>query len=217
MVDAMTVRALEPADIRATGALLAEAMDDDPAYSFLFPRRQNRPAGLEDFFERNLRTHLPYRCTYVGVVGRAVVATVTMRPPGGVRISMRTMIRRGLLPFAFAHGLGAVRRLFTLKDTYDAIESRLARGERHWLVHMMAVESGRQGRGLGSHLLKFVLDATVDARTTGEKPLAVLSTHKERNVVFYERAGFEVDGVQSMSLMGEAPYRVWSMRRRPRT
>jgi GNAT superfamily N-acetyltransferase len=218
MVDsAMVIRALEAMDIRATAALLAEAMDDDPAYSFLFPRGQNQRAALAEFFERNLRTHLPYRCTYVGVVGRAVVATVTMRPPDGVPISMLTMIRRGLLPFAFARGLGAVRRLLTLKDTYDAVESRLARGERHWLVHMMAVDPACQGRGLGSQLLQFVLEATVDARSRGAKPLAILTTHKERNVVFYERAGFDVDGVQSMSLMGEASYSVWSMRRRPRT
>jgi GNAT superfamily N-acetyltransferase len=218
MVDsAMAIRALEPADIRATAALLARAMDDDPAYRFLFPRGQSRVAGLEDFFARNLRTHLPYRCTYVGAIGRAVVATVTMRPPDGVSISMRTMIRRGLLPFAFAHGPGAVRRLLTLKNAYDGIESRLARGERHWLVHMMAVDSARQGRGFGSRLLDGILNATVDARTNGERPLALLTTHKERNVVFYERAGFEIDGMQSMSLMGEAPYPVWSMRKRPRT
>jgi GNAT superfamily N-acetyltransferase len=213
----MTVRALEPADIRATAALLAQAMADDPAYGFLFPRGRDQRAGLEDFFARHLRTHLPYRCTYVGVVGGAVAATMTMRPPGGVRISMLTMIRRGLLPFASAHGLRAVRRLLALKDTYDAIESRLAGGERHWLVHMMAVDPARQGRGLGSHLLHFVLDATVEAPTNGERPLALLTTHKERNVAFYERAGFEVDGVQSTSLMGEPPYPVWSMRRRPRT
>ncbi len=66
---AAAIRSLEPEDIGATAALLAKAMDDDPAYDFLFPRGQDRRAGLEDFFARNLRTHLPYRCTYVGVVG----------------------------------------------------------------------------------------------------------------------------------------------------
>ncbi len=218
MVDsAMEIRALEPEDIGATAALLAKALDDDPAYNFLFPRGQNRLAGLEDFFARHLGTHLPYRCTYVGVVGPAVVATVTMRPPGGVSITVLTMIRRGLLPFAYAHGMRAIRRLLILKDTYDAIEARLARGERHWLVHMMAVDPACQGRGVGSHLLQFVLDATVDAGTVGAQPPALLTTHKERNVVFYERAGFEVDDVEDVSLMGNASYSVWRMRRRPRS
>jgi GNAT superfamily N-acetyltransferase len=214
---AVTIRPLEPEDIGATAALLAKAMDDDPAYTFLFPGGEDRRGGLEDFFARNLRTHLPFRCTYVGVVGPTVVATVTMRPPDGVSISLLTMIRRGLLPFAYAHGLGAVRRLLILKDAYDAIEARLAHGERHWLVHMMAVDPARHGRGFGSQLLNLILEATVDARTTESMPPAVLTTHKKRNVVFYERAGFEVDDVRDVSLMGEAPYSVWSMRRRPRS
>lgn len=213
---AIAIRALEPQDIGATAAVLAQAMADDPAYCFLFPRGQDRLAGLEDFFAGNLRTHLPYRCTYVGVVGPTVVATVTMRPPDGVSISVATMIRRGLLPFAYAHGLRAVRRLLILKGAYDAIETRLARGQRHWLVHMMAVAPACHGRGLGSQLLDFILDGTVDAPTTEGMPPAVLTTHKRRNVVFYERAGFAVDDVRDVSLMGEAPYSVWSMRRLPR-
>jgi GNAT superfamily N-acetyltransferase len=164
-----------------------------------------------------LRTHLPYRCTYVGVVGPTVVATATMRPPEGVSISMLTMLRRGLLPFAYARGLQAVRRLLILKGAYDAIETRLARGERHWLVHMMAVAPACHGMGLGSRLLRFIMDATVDARRTEGLSPAVLTTHKKRNVVFYRRAGFAVDDVRDVSLMGEAPYSVWSMRRRPRS
>jgi GNAT superfamily N-acetyltransferase len=212
----ISIRPLGRDDVGATAALLAQAMDEDPAYSFLFPRGHGRRARLEDFFARNLRTHLPYRCTYVGVVGPTVVATITMRPPEGISISLWTMIRRGLLPFAYAHGLRAVQRLLILKGAYDAIEARLARGARHWLVHMMAVDPARHGRGVGSQLLKFTLDATVDATTTEDTPPAVLTTHTKRNVVFYERAGFEVDDVRDVSLMGEAPYSVWSMRRRPR-
>jgi GNAT superfamily N-acetyltransferase len=211
---AMIVRALEPADVGATAALLAAAMADDPAYAFLFPRAHtNRGAGLQEFFAGNLRTHLPYRCTYVGVDGHRVVATVTMRPPEGFSISVLTMIRRGLLPFALAHGRRAVQRLFALKDAYDAIESRLARGDRHWLVHMMGVEPARQGRGLGSRLLESVLEATADSRIAVGAPPALLTTHQERNVIFYQRAGFEVDGVEEVALTGEPAYRVWRMRR----
>lgn len=209
----MIVRALEPREIGATASLLAKAMDDDPAYRFLFPRGGERRAGLEDFFARNLRTHLPYRCTYVGLLGREVVGTVTMRPPDGFSISVLTMLRRGLLPFALAHGRRAVQRLFALRDTYDAIEKRLARDERHWLVHMMAVDPARHGTGLGTHLLDRVLEMTAGAQATGRESPALLTTHKERNVAFYRRTGFAVHRVEDVSLMGDAPYTVWSMRR----
>ncbi len=208
------VRALEAADIPATATMLAAALDDDPAYRFLFPRADERADGLKDFFAGNLRTHLPYRCTRVALDDGQLVGTVTLRPPEGFSISLWTMLREGLIPFGVAHGTSAVQRLFALKKTYDALETRLSRGERHWHVHMMAVDPQRQGRGIGAGLLQEVLAQTADAAATAEeRPPAVLTTHKERNVVFYERAGFEVDEVQAVSMPRTAPYRVWSMRR----
>jgi GNAT superfamily N-acetyltransferase len=207
------VRLLEPRDVGATARLLAAAFHDDPAYGFLFPRSEARPAGLRDFFARNLRTHLPYRCTCVVLAGAAIAGTVTFRPPDGFSISVLTMVRRGLLPFALAHGLPSVRRLFAVKKAYDGIEARLSAGGRHWLVHMMAVDPAAQGGGLGSFLLRRVLEATVDACAANGGPPAILTTHKERNVAFYERAGFEVAALEHVTLLGEPAYPVWCMRR----
>jgi GNAT superfamily N-acetyltransferase len=210
----LTMRQLVLGDVHATAAVLAAALDDDPAYQFLFPDARRRREGLADLFARNLQTHLPYRCTSVAVDGGRVVGTVTLRPPEGFAISLWTMVRQGLIPFALAHGRLAVRRLFALKKTYDDLEARLARGDRHWLVHMMAVDPDRQGRGVGSRLLEHVLARTTDEATSAAP--SVLTTHRERNVVFYERAGFVVDGVQRISMSSETPYRVWGMRRLPR-
>jgi len=211
----MFVRRLELGDIEATAVVLAKAMDDDPAYRFLFPRDADRPTGLADFFARNLRTHLAYRCTYVGVANGAVVATVTLRPPEGFVISLPTMLRRGLLPFAWSHGHRAVKRLLLLKSTYDAIEARLADAGPNWLVRMMAVEPAVQGQGLGTQLLREVLSSRDAEHSTERSPLTVLTTHTQRNVVFYERAGFAVDRVEEVTFMGAERYSVWSMRRGP--
>jgi ribosomal protein S18 acetylase RimI-like enzyme len=194
----------------ATAAMLASTFDDDAAYRYLFPRAETRARGLADFFARNLRTHLPYRCTYVAYERTGEpLATVTLRPPGGVPISMLTMVRRGLLPFALAHGGGAVKRLLWLKDTYDALEARASRAAPYWHVHMMAVRRDRQGQGVGSALLRRVLEQTV-LRTAHA---AVLSTHLPENVVFYRRASFEVIGEEQLTPPGADAYTVWSMRR----
>ena len=92
--------------------MLAHAFANDAAYSFLFPAADTRAAGLLQFFEGNLRTHLPHACTFVALdAAERAIATVTLRPPAGIQISLWTMLRRGLLPFAIAHGGGAVRRL----------------------------------------------------------------------------------------------------------
>jgi len=134
---------LEPKDILATAALLAEAMDDDPAYAFLFPKPSERRRGLGDFFARNLRTHLPYRCTSVLTVGGDVAATATLRPPAGIPISLWTMLRRGLIPFAAAHGVSAVQRLLKLKNVYDDARSE-PRERRSPLVR--AHDGGHAGK-----------------------------------------------------------------------
>jgi GNAT superfamily N-acetyltransferase len=197
--------------VRRAAAILADAMDDDPAYRYLMPNAVTRTRGLRDYFARSLRTYLPHRCTYVALEAGDASGTVTLRPPGGIDISTLTMIRRGLLPFAATRGIAAVRRLFALKDAYDRIEARLSGGRPHWYVHMMAIDPPRQGRGIGSALLTDVLAATADAH--GARHPVLLTTHKERNVAFYRRAGFEVIDQQEVALDGAAPYPVWGMRR----
>jgi GNAT superfamily N-acetyltransferase len=187
-------------------------MEDDPAYAYLMPDRATRRRGLRDYFARSLRTHLVHHCTYLAMDGGVASGTVTVRPPGGIHISTLTMIRRGLLPFALAHGMAAVRRLFALKDAYDRLEARLSAGGPHWWVHMMAVDPSKQGRGIGTAFLAGVLATTADARGSARLPV-LLTTHNERNVQFYRRAGFEVIDVQELALEEAAPYRVWGMRR----
>jgi ribosomal protein S18 acetylase RimI-like enzyme len=202
------------------GSLLAQALDDDPAYRFLFPSPEARRRGLADLFRRNLRTHLPYRCTYVLTRPNAststreleVVATVTIRPPGGVLISLATMIRRGLVPFVVHNGPLAVKRLLALMKVYDEIEAQMARGESHRLVHMMAVAPGEQGRGLGTRLLEEALALSTRASTDPRLPV-LLTTHKEANVVFYRKLGFAVADERRLTLPGAPAYPVWSMRR----
>lgn len=201
----------EPRVLRVA-AILADAMDDDPAYRYLMPEARSRPSGLRDYFARSLRTYLPHGCTYIDLDEGIASATVTLRPPGGIHISTLTMIRRGLLPFGRAHGMAAVRRLFALKDAYDRLEERLTGRGPHWWVHMMAVEPSRQGRGMGSALLARTL-ATAPRAQGSERHPVLLTTHNERNVAFYRRAGFEVVDVQQVALEGARPYPVWGMRR----
>jgi hypothetical protein len=205
--------ALRDADVKVTAAMLADAFEVDAAYRYLFPDPRRRPRGLSDFFARNLRTHLPHRCTHALLdAQQRPYATVTLRPPGGIKVSSLTMLRRGLLPFAFAHGRGAVERLFWLKRCYDALEARAARDAPHFYVHMMAVAPEQQGRGHGSRLLERIL-----ARELTRAPgiATVLTTHLARNLVFYQRAGFELIGEQIMQPPDSEPYTVWSMRREP--
>ena len=208
----LSVTPVTAAQLPIIAPLLAAAFDDDPAYRFLFPHAATRPSGLADFFARNLGTHLPYRCTYVATEDASVVGTVTIRPPGGVPISLATMLRRGLIPFAWSQGPRAVKRLLLLKREYDALEERAMGSEPHRLVHMMAIAPNRQGRGLGTRLLADAIALSVRARGAASLPI-LLTTHTERNVAFYRRSTFAITERSELALAGAAAYPVWIMRR----
>ena len=128
-------------------------------------------------------------------------------------MSPLTMLRRGLLPFAIRNGHGSVRRLLRLKRAYDEIEEQVTRGRPHLLVHMMAVVPERQGSGFGTSLLKEAIALSVDAHRAASLPV-VLTTHTERNVVFYRRSGFAVAESREVKFDGARAYPVWSMSRR---
>lgn len=202
---------MEEGDVPKVAALLGRALGADPAYAFVFPDRATRVDALADLLGRNLRVHLPYRCTHVLVEGRDIVGTVTVRPPGGVPISLLTKIRHGLLPFTVRHGLSGTKRLLDIAALYDRLEAQMARSP-HWHVHMMGVEPDRQGKGRGTALLKQVFEETDRSAAVP----TVLTTHEERNVFFYRRFGFEVSELRTVR-PGAVAYPVWCMRRAPPT
>ncbi len=103
-----TIQPLTTALVPQTAALLAAALDDDPAYDFLFPAGPGKRGALTDFFTGHLGNHVPHRCSFVRLDDRGQVeATVTVRPPGGIAIAGRKLLL-GLLRLAWAHGPSAV-------------------------------------------------------------------------------------------------------------
>jgi hypothetical protein len=56
---------MDAAHVRPSARLLVAAMEVDPAYRYLLPREKERAAGLQTFFEGNLRLHVPHRCIHV--------------------------------------------------------------------------------------------------------------------------------------------------------
>jgi len=208
----LQVAPLEARNVPAVAAMLARSFEVDAGYRYLFPDAATREPGLADFFHRNLGIHLPYGCTRVAVDDSGPVATVTIRPPGGVRISAWMMLTRAIVPMAITRGVSLVRRLLWLKENYESLEHELGRGRPYWHVHMMAVRDDRQGSGLGSHVLR----AALSGCGTHDASLPILlTTHLEKNVVFYRRAGFDVAFERTMHPPSSAAYTVWAMRRDP--
>jgi GNAT superfamily N-acetyltransferase len=206
-VDPLEMMPLERAQVPSAARLLARALFDDPAYAAILPDAGTREARLERFFEGHLANHVPHRCSYADADGDGVRATVTVRPPGGLRVP-GLRLAAGLARLALAYGTGVVRRTLAVRDVYDALERRCAGGAPYWHVHMMAVRPELQGKGVGGALLRDALRTC--ARTAA--PI-VLTTHKAINVRFYLREGFFVTHEEQVSPAGASPYTVWCMRR----
>lgn len=194
--------------VAAAADVLARAMEVDPAYRHLLPG-EDRERGLRRLFAGNLAAHLPYECSWTWTEAERVVATVTVRPAGGVTLPLVVQLRHGLAAFAWRHGWPVVRRLRWLKRTYDALEHEVSGGAPHRLVHMMAVHPDHQGTGVGGRLLREVLARTLE----GEGCPVWLTTHLPRNVTFYERAGFEVVDHRTVRPPEGSAWPVWAMRR----
>jgi len=189
-------------------ALLAESLFDDPAYAFVFPDARTRRVGLERFFRLHLGNHLLHRCTFVDdTEDLPVAATVTLRPPGGIRVTRLAQLTAAS-KFVAAVGPGPLKRLLQIARLYEELERAAAGGRPYWHVHMMAVAPSRRGRGVGRALLERALDT----RAGATEPV-VLTTHKPLNVRFYERAGFRVVAEQRVAPDRRQGHPVWSMRR----
>jgi ribosomal protein S18 acetylase RimI-like enzyme len=194
------VRRATDDDVDAMAAQLARTFYDDPVTSHIFRNERRREAGLRVYFRTQMRAdYLPFGGCYTteGHAGSAIWAPAGKPLHTGLG-AVFTMLP--VLPYV-ATNLGVTLRLLAL------VESKHPR-EPHWYLATLGTAVDRQGTGVGSALLRPVLEHC-DAEGTP----CYLESSKERNVPFYRRHGFEV--VEEVPLPGDGPP-VWTMWREPR-
>lgn len=197
------VRRADEADIPAMAAVLARAFVRDPFFSWL--------AG--DAPERNLRMRLGW----AGILRHASAGldeTWTTDDMAGVAIWLPPERRASsfldslrLVP-ALAR-LTGWRRLREVSAATELLEQRRHAQVHapHWYLAALGVEPERQRQGIGGALLRLVLD-----RADADRTPAYLETATARNVLLYERHGFEV--VEEL-ILPRTDVRGWLMLRPP--
>ncbi len=188
------------ADIPALTAMLVRAFDDDPVANFMFAGDGRRRRGLHAFFAAQLkRVYLPDGNIYTTDErdGVAIWGSPQRKRNGTLELVQ-------LLPALPSLVSGRMHRALRLLFEIDNLHPK----EPHWYLATLGTEPSRQGKGIGSTLLRTVL-----ARVDEEGAPAYLESSKERNVALYARFGFEVtDEFRSKS--GAPP--IWRMWREPR-
>ena len=180
---APVVRRATRDDIPELAAVLTRAFARDPFYLFLAGDASERSSRMRDGWRGILTyasAHLSDTWTTHDHAGVAL-----WLPPGYAGPSFVDSLR--VMP-ALAR-LAGWRRLRLIADAVGTLERRRHRHvpRPHFYLSALGVEPERQGEGIGSALLRPTLDRC-DARGIP----AYLETATARNVLLYERLGFEV-------------------------
>jgi GNAT superfamily N-acetyltransferase len=198
-VDRAVRRATE-ADVAPMVSMLVRAFEDDPVAMFMFCVPRRRRKALKRFFSIQLeQDYLRFGevWTTEDRSGAAIWA-----PPSKPRPGMRDLF----------HVLPLLRELFPLRHVREALRAlfvveSLRPRVPHWYLATIGTDPELQGHGIGSALMKSVLER-IDA--AGEP--AYLECSKEQNVPFYARFGFSV--TRELTAVQGAP-RIWLMWREP--
>jgi GNAT superfamily N-acetyltransferase len=198
-IDGSDIRKLTHDDVPRIAQALARAFEDDPVMSWIFRDDSERIARLERAFGLFLRRiWLPQDECYA--TDRLFGAALWL-PPGKWHLGPGAQLR--LLPSMIAV---TGRNLVRLGTVLQFIEKRHP-SEPHYYLAVLGVEPEHQGRGFGGALMQPVL-----SRCDRERIPAYLESSKRRNVVLYERHGFEV--VEEVRLPRGGPP-IWRMWREP--
>jgi ribosomal protein S18 acetylase RimI-like enzyme len=121
-------------------------------------------------------------------------------PPGHWQVPPRELLGRApSIARAFGRGLPRVLRATTMVEKQHP-------GDLHYYLSYIGVAPARQGNGLGTALLRPVLD-----RCDSKGAPAYLEATNKRNLPLYRRQGFEVRGELDLP---NGP-RLWTMWREP--
>jgi GNAT superfamily N-acetyltransferase len=191
-----TVRKASAADVPRLAQALARAFYDDPVFQWLVPDDSERARRSERGFSLYLRkVYLAHDECYTtdDVVGGAL-----WMPPGTWHLGPLAQLR--LLPGMLA-AMGA--RLPQVLRAIATIESNHPK-EPHWYLPFVGVEPERQGRGIGTALMRPIVERCDDQRLP-----AYLEATTPRNRTCYERQGFEVTEEFHFPKGGPPSWRMW--------
>lgn len=179
MVD-VVVRPVGRGERSSARDVLVDALDQDPGWTHVLPRAQDRRAALRSLVAIALADS--GRHARVAVVAGRVVGAAVWQPPGRYPMSgwrqARTVPR--MLPMVARLG----RRTADVQRFGAALDAAFPATPVRYL-QILGVSPQAQGRGVGSRLVAAGLDAADAAADE-----VYLETGKPANIAYYERHGF---------------------------
>lgn len=176
-------------DLPEAAAVLAEAFAEDPPMRFLLGEHR-RVARLRRYFTTVLPVY--ERLGEVWVSEEPFGAAAWLAPGRSLPLSLEARVA----PVFVQH---PVRALAGLARVTAGIPR-----EPHWFLDYIAVSASARSRGVGSALLRAVLE-----RCDAAEVPAYLHAGSERSRDLYARHGFEVTEVFALPFGGPELWRMW--------
>lgn len=200
----LSPRLVPSSQLERAAEVLARAFYDDPVVRFIFPDERGRTPWLRMMFEVQVRLGHIYGKVYTTEDFAGVAVWLT---PENVELSPWQYIRAHGLTFGFNTPLGVLKRSLRFLG-YTQELHRQCITAKHWYLPYLGVEPRQQGKGIGSRLLKPVLEQADESGLP-----CFLETANERTIRLYERHGFVV--VREGDIPRGGPH-LWAMLRKPR-
>jgi ribosomal protein S18 acetylase RimI-like enzyme len=168
----------------ACGALLARAFFADPIFRWVEPDDAARARFLVPFFTG--LTRRSHRLAVALTTEGEMLGASLWKSPGLVDLTPPQLAMTGLDRIGEWLSVPALRRLDAV---FDPVEAAFAEDLREpvWYLGVLGVEPGLQGRGIGSQLMRPILE-----RADLERRAVTLETAQPKNLPLYRRVGFEV-------------------------
>ena len=194
----MEIRKATIYDATLVAKVLGDALLNDPFLPYFHPSKLYYSRYFLDMFQTH---YCRYNETYIAGDGDGVA----MWLPPGAKARMPSL-RYGI-PWIFnmvqKKGISGVKKCFDIMGRFEKEKPK----NEHYYLHAIGVSPDSQGKGVGSRLLRAVLE-TCDR----DNIVAYLETSNIKNLPFYERHGFQVLGEVQVESHGP---KAWFMLRKP--
>jgi ribosomal protein S18 acetylase RimI-like enzyme len=192
----MPIRLARSDEAELLGAVLADALGEDPIFRWLIPASPRRDRRLLRFFTAMSSAYLDAgKSAYLAEDDAGAALWAGPGTTWRMQFDLR-QLRAVLASFGARWVVRGVRTQGQLASLHPR--------DPHWYLGFLGVRGSQQNRGLGGALLAEVLRKADDERVS-----AYVESSNRRNLPFYERHGFEI--VEEIRLLGNGPdvWRLW--------
>jgi ribosomal protein S18 acetylase RimI-like enzyme len=173
------IRQAQYSDVPMLTLTLAAAFENDPVAKFCIRTDAGHNRAMRDGFKRALDLYQPYGLTFIANNGEG--AAIWTRHD---QWQLTFWQECSLIPLYIR--VCGLNRFMRLSRGFDVMKSHHPT-ERHYYLYLLGVHPDHQSQGLGSALLRGMLE-----RCDCEQMPAYLEASSPSNIPFYQRHGFRV-------------------------